>query len=101
MYPDSVITTSKKGKKEVRNFIDYGFFVEYNYIDPDSGKENEKKVKLVLRKKDGKTEEFFIIPTSDGKRFLLIPSEEKGERTIWKNNGPIKLEDLFKEICEK
>ena len=101
MYPDSVITTTKKGNKEIRNFLDYGFFIEYNYVDPETGKEKERKTKIILKSKNGNIREFFIIPTSDGKKYLLIPAEEKQDRFIWKDNKAESINDLYKEICEK
>lgn len=84
-YPDDVLTTSKKGKVEVRSLIDRGKFVRYEYLDPDSGKRTENKIKLVLLTEAGATDEFFIIPLKD-KRMLLMPMESKGDRKLWDKN---------------
>jgi hypothetical protein len=83
-YPEEVLTTSKKGKVEVRSIIDTGEFVRYEYLDPQSGVKTENKYKLVLKTDTG-LEEFFIIPMK-GKRSLLIPMETKGERKLWDKN---------------
>jgi len=87
-YPEDVITESKKGKKEVRKLIDRGSFVRYEYIDPDTGKRSESKIKLVL--KSDHIEEYFIVPMKDG-RGLVLKAEEKGERKIWDGEKAIEL----------
>jgi len=83
-YPDDVLTTSKKGKVEVRSLIDTGQFIRYEYLDPESGVKTENKIKLVLKTEVG-FEEFFIIPIK-GNRNLLIAMETKGERKLWDMN---------------
>jgi hypothetical protein len=83
-YPEEVLTTSKKGKVEVRSIIDLGKFVRYEYLDPKSGVKTENKIKLVL-KTDAGFEEFFIIPMKDN-RSLLIPMVTKGDRKLWDKN---------------
>ncbi len=93
-YPESVLTESKKGKIEVRNLIDSGRFVRYEYLDPDSGKRSENKVKLVLY--NGKEqEEYFIIPLKQKNRFLLLRAEKKGARKIWDGKEGVELYDLL------
>jgi hypothetical protein len=82
-YPEEVLTKTKKGKIEARQLIDRGRFVRYEYIDPESGKKSENKVKLVLISESNE-EEFFVIPVKDG-RYLMLPTESKGERKIWDN----------------
>jgi hypothetical protein len=88
-YPKEVLTTSKKGKVEVRSLIDRGRFVRYEYLDLQTGERTEDKIKLVLVKED-ETEEYFIIPMK-GKRFLLIPVEAKGERKLWDDEKVVEL----------
>ena len=83
-YPEEVLTTSKKGKLEVRNLVDRGRFVRYEYLDPDSQERTESKIKLVLIAEDS-AEEFFIIPMKD-KRKLMIPMDAKGARKVWDPN---------------
>ncbi|MGC8565623.1 MAG: hypothetical protein ACP5R0_05230 [Thermoplasmata archaeon] len=95
MFPDEVITVSKKGKKEARNLIGIGKFVKYNYLDPETGRENEKKYRLILSDNSGIREEYFVLPTSDGKRFLMIPAQEKEERKIWDGKNIVDLDDLL------
>ncbi len=91
VYPSEVLTTSKKGKVEVRSIIDRGEFVRYEYLDPESGQKSENKIKLVLKTEES-TDEYFIIPMKD-KRKLLIPVEPKGTRALWdeKSKKPISL----------
>ncbi len=95
MFPDEVITVSKKGKKEARNLIGTGKFVKYNYLDPETGRENEKKYRLVLLNNSDIREEYFVLPTSDGKRFLMIPAQEKEGRKIWDGKKVVDLDDLL------
>ncbi len=90
-FPDEVLTTTKKEEVEVRALIDRGRYVRYNYLDPGTGAPMEGgKVKLVLRSEDGKTEEFFIIPTKS-RRDLLLPAAEKGARKIWDGHQAVDL----------
>ena len=90
-YPEEVLTTSKKGKVEVRNLIDRGTFVRYEYLDPKTGARTENKIKIVLRHEAG-LKEYFIIPMKD-ERKLVIPVESKGPRKLWdgKQNKQVEL----------
>jgi len=98
MYPESVLTKSKKGKIEVRSLIDAGEFVRYEYLDPETGEKTENKYKLVLipkkqnltRSAPLKVSEFFIVPIAGG-RFLMIPAEEKGSRALWDGKKAVKI----------
>lgn len=86
-YPIEVLTTSKKGKREVRSLVNRGTFVRYEYLDPETGERTENKIKLVLKTAVGpesQVEEFFIIPMKDTRQ-LLIPVEAKGPRKLWDN----------------
>ncbi len=95
MFPEDVITISKKGKREVRNLLGKGKFIIYNYLDPETGKGSENKKRLILKFEDGHVEEFFIIPTSDGKRNLMLPAQEREGRKIWDGSKAVSIEDLF------
>jgi hypothetical protein len=88
-YPKEVLTVSKKGRVEVRNLVDRGRYIRYEYLDPETGERTENKVKLVLIGE--KVEEYFMIPTKDGKRFLLLPVEPKGERMVWDGEKAVEL----------
>lgn len=81
MYPEEVYTTSKKGVREARVLIDSGRFFRYKYVEPESGKA-EEKVKILLVNENGHAEEFFVFPVKGGK-FLLVPQEYKGKRAVW------------------
>ena len=82
-FPKEVLTTSKKGKVEARSIVDTGVFARYEYLDPHSGQQTEKKVKFVLKNTQGEIiEEFFVIPMK-GSRSLLIPVQVKGKRKLW------------------
>lgn len=90
-FPEEVLTKTKKGEIEVRSLIDRGRYVRYNYLHPDTGELLEGgKVKLVLLADDGKTEEFFVIPTKS-RRDLLIPAAEKGARKVWDGKQAVDL----------
>ena len=90
-YPEEVLTRTKKGELEVRSLIDRGRFVRYNYLHPETGEALEGgKVKLVLISEAGRTEEYFIIPTTS-KRDLLIPAAEKGARKVWDGRAAVDL----------
>jgi len=91
-YPEQVLTKSKKGKVEVRKLVDNGRFVRYEYIDPETGKLTQNKHKLLLIIGD-RMEEFFIVPLKDG-RYLMIPTETKGERMIWDGEKAVGINEL-------
>jgi hypothetical protein len=76
-YPEEVLTTSKRGKVEVRSLIDKGDFAQYEYLDPKTGKPTENKSKIILA--GGTRREFFAVPMAGG-RMLLIPAKPKGEK---------------------
>ncbi len=94
MYPEEVITVAKKGKREVRNYLMHGTFVEYNYLDEKTGEAVDNKIKLVLKAKDGKVYEYFIIHGSND-RSILITAPEKGSRKILVNNKAVDLDLLL------
>ncbi len=89
-YPPEVLTRGKGGRSEVRNLLDRGRFVRYEYLDPTTGRRLEEKVKLVLSSGDH-LEEYFVIPMKDGKRHLLISAEEKGTRRLWNGEKAVDL----------
>jgi hypothetical protein len=96
MYPEDVITITKKGKREVRNYLMHGTFVEYNYLDEETGEVVDNKIKLVLKAKDGKVYEYFIIPGSNN-RAILITESEKGSRKILVNNKAVNIDSLLEK----
>lgn len=82
-YPEEVIAVTKKGVEEVRQFVDGGEFLIYEYLDPQTGKPTSNKKKIVL-KGERERREFFLIRMKDG-RFLLIPLESKGRVKVWRD----------------
>ncbi|HYM39602.1 MAG TPA: hypothetical protein VEY12_05590 [Thermoplasmata archaeon] len=91
MFPEEVLTKTKKGEIEVRALLDRGRYVRYRYLHPETGEPMEGgKVKLVLVAESGKTEEFFIIPTKSH-RDLLLPAAEKGTRKVWDGTRAVDL----------
>lgn len=89
MYPDAVLTTSKKGINEARVLIDSGRFFRYRYVETESGK-SEEKIKMVLVNDAGTAEEFFVFPVKGGK-FLLVPQKYKGRRDVWDGEKAITI----------
>jgi hypothetical protein len=82
-FPETVLTTSKKGKLEVRTLESRGSFVICKYLDPKTLKPDTKK-KLMLRSKNGELMEYFIVPINSRNRALLISSHpDEKERQIW------------------
>jgi hypothetical protein len=91
MYPDDVLTRTKKGEIEVRSLVDRGRYVRYRYLHPETGEPMEGgKVKLVLMSDAGTSEEYFVIPTKS-RRDLLIPAPEKGPRKVWNGTRAVDL----------
>jgi hypothetical protein len=87
-YPPSVLTKDKKGNKEVRNLIDRGRYVRYEYLVPGTKKRSQNKVKLIL--KGRKQEEFYLIPIA-GNRFLTLPTPAKYGRKLWNGKKAVGL----------
>ena len=86
-FPEEVIATTKKGKKEARVLKEKGEYVWYAYVDLEKGEE-EKKTKLVLIQPGREMREFFVFPTRDGKKYLLVPAETKRARAVFdRENG--------------
>lgn len=94
-FSNDVLTKGKSGKLEVRTLHSRGSFVMCKYLNPETLKLADKKTKLTLKREDGTTEEYFIIPLRDLKRSLLIRAEaEAKDRKIW-NEHTQKEEDLW------
>ena len=83
-FPERVLTTSKKGRLEVRTLESRGTFVLCKYLDSKTLKPAEAKKKLMLRSNSGELTEYFIVPLKDPNRALLISThpDEKGEQ-VW------------------
>ena len=94
-YPQEVLTKSKKGKIEVRNLVDYGKFVRYEYLDPSTGERSENKVKIVLFNGED-YEEYFIIPLKQKNKYLMLKAEKKGPRKIWNGKEGVEIMELLK-----
>lgn len=83
-YPDSVLTKNRSGRSEVRALDSKGKFVIAKYLDSDNLKESDKKRKLVLKKESGEIQEFFIIPTKQNNKSLLITPKKKSKKhSFW------------------
>ena len=93
-YPEEVLTKSKKGKIEVRNLIDHGKFVRYEYLDPITGERSENKVKIILYNGND-YEEYFIIPLKQKNKYLMLKAEKKGERKLWDGEKSVDLSNLL------
>jgi len=96
-FSESVLTKGKSGKLEVRALESRGTYVTCKYLNPESLKLADKKLKLSLRNEKGEVDEFFIIPLKDPKRSLLMKAEkEEKERKIW-NSETQQEENLWKQ----
>lgn len=87
-YPAEVLTKTKKGQLEVRNLIDRGRYVRYEYLVPGTKRRSQNKVKLILRGK--KQEEYYLIPIAGG-RFLMMPTPAKYGRKLWDGKRAVRL----------
>ncbi|MBU5689561.1 MAG: hypothetical protein QXM68_01480 [Candidatus Aenigmatarchaeota archaeon] len=77
VYSDNVITTNRKGEKEIRNLLDKGVFVKYDYRNPVNFQKMENgKFKLIL-KGEKEREEYYVIPTKNKDRFLMLKTKPK------------------------
>lgn len=93
-FSESVLTKGKSGKLEVRALESRGSYVMCRYLDPETLKLADKKIKLSLRDEKGDVKEYFVIPLRDSKRSLLISAEkEEKDRTIW--NDETRQEEGF------
>ncbi|KXA95670.1 hypothetical protein AKJ65_01145 [candidate division MSBL1 archaeon SCGC-AAA259E19] len=83
-YPNSVLTENRSGETEVRSLKWKGEFAVLEYLDPKSLERSDKKKKLVLKKENGEFEEYFIIPTKQENKDLLITPKEKSRKySFW------------------
>ena len=89
-YPGSVLTKNRKGDTEVRNLIDRGEFVRYNYVHPETGTVMESgKISLVLKSSRGE-QHIFLVPLRDG-RFIAIADKEKKVRHAWDGSSAVRI----------
>lgn len=96
-FPETVLTTGKKGKPEVRALDSRGRYVMCKYVDPKTMKLADAKRKLVLQDEEGMVVEYFIIPLKDPKRALLISAEsEEKDRQVW-NEKLQQAEEIWKD----
>jgi len=94
-FSESVLTRGKTGRLEVRALESRGSYVICKYLNPDTLKLADKKVKLSLRDERGEVKEYFIIPLKDPRRSLLISAEiEEKERKVW-NDKTQQAENLW------
>ncbi len=93
-FPESVITKSKSGKLEVRALVSKGKYIMYRYLDPTSGKESNKKQKLLLKSVDGKIKQWFIIPMQKPRSLMIAAELKEPEKKVW-NEKTQKEEGLF------
>jgi len=83
-FPETVLTTSKKGQLEVRTLESRGSFIICKYLDSKTLKPADAKKKLVLRSNSGELTEYFIVPLKNPNRALLISTHpDEKERQIW------------------
>jgi hypothetical protein len=88
--PGSVITRNRSGESEVRNLLDRGEFVRYNYTDPETGRIMESgKMSIILKSQRGE-EHLFLIPLKNG-RFLAIFDDDKKVRHVWDGNKAVRV----------
>lgn len=92
---NSVLTKGKSGKLELRALHSRGSYVMCKYLNPETRKLADKKMKLTLKRDDGSIEEYFIIPLQDPRRSLLVRAEgEEKDRKVW-NEQAQKEQDLW------
>jgi len=94
MFPEEVLTKTKKGNIEVRNLIARGKFVWYDYRDPKTFEKVENgKSRIFLKDDEGNVYSYFVIPLKDG-RLLLIEADKEEDKKVW-NDRTKKAEDLW------
>ncbi len=65
------------------------------YLNPETLKLADKKIKLTLKREDETIEEYFIVPLRDSRRSLLVKAEgEEKDRNVW-NEKTQKEENLW------
>ena len=89
-YPESVITVNRKGEKEVRRLLRRGEFVEYDYIDPETGEVKENGKKSIILKSGKNKEHYFLIPLKNG-RFLAVLDKEAKDRKVWDGKKAVEI----------
>jgi len=83
-FPETVLTTSKKGQLEVRALESRGSFVICKYLDSKTMKPADAKKKLMLRSNNGELTEYFIVPLKDPNRALLLSTHpDEKDRQLW------------------
>jgi hypothetical protein len=95
-FSESVLTKGRGAKLEVRTLESRGSYVICKYLNPETLKLADKKIKLSLKNEKGEVTEYFVIPLKDSKRSLMVTAEkEEKERKVW-NEASGQEEDLWK-----
>ena len=95
MFPEEVLTKTKKGSIEVRNLLARGEFVWYDYRDPKTFEKVENnKSRIFLKDEKGNVYSFFIIPLKEKGKYLLLEAEKEEDKKVW-NSEKKKAEDLW------
>ena len=95
-FSESVLAKGKGAKLEVRTLDSRGSYVICKYLNPETLKLSDKKVKLSLKNEKGEVTEYFVIPLKDPKRSLMVSADkEERERKVW-NQASEQEEDLWK-----
>src|SRR5512136_2988712 len=95
-FSESVLARGRGEKLEVRTLDSRGSYVICKYLNPETLKLADKKIKLSLKNEKGEVSEYFVIPLKDSKRSLMVSAEkEEKERKVW-NEASGQEEDLWK-----
>jgi hypothetical protein len=96
-FPETVLTTSKKGRLEVRALESRGSFVICKYLDSKTMKPADAKKKIMLRSNNGELTEYFIVPLKAPNRALLLSTHpDEKARQIW-NELKQQAEEIWPE----
>lgn len=93
-FPDTVITTGKRGTLEIRTLDSRGRFVICKYLNPKTLKPVDPKRKLMLHLENGKVEEYFIVPLKNSRALLISSKSDEKERQIW-NEARKRAEEIW------
>jgi len=95
-FSESVLAKGRGAKLEVRTLDSRGSYVICKYLNPETLKLADKKMKLSLKNEKGEVTEYFVIPLKDSKRSLMVSAEkEEKERKVW-NEASGQEEELWK-----
>jgi hypothetical protein len=97
MTLEKSLTTSSKGRREIRTLVERGVYAIVEYRDPETLELVEKKFKVYLKDEKGELKGFLLIPMKKGRDRFLALEDRSPKKDLYAYNMESGIEEqLFK-----